>query len=73
MQWPQKLIIIWCEMNLKQIPDVKIKIKRESEIIFEKIVFRQIVLPAAQYWILNIQFSSCYKALHIHHIKNFIT
>ena len=32
-----------------------------------------IVLSAAQYWILNIQFSSCYKTLSDHHIKNFIT
>ena len=32
-----------------------------------------IVLSAAQYWILNIQFSSCYKTLSDHHIKNFMT
>ena len=32
-----------------------------------------IVLSVAQYTILNIQFSSCYKTLFDHHVKFFIT
>ena len=31
-----------------------------------------LVLSAAQYSILNIQFSSCYKTLSDHHTKNFV-
>ena len=61
MQWPQKLImiLIWCEMNLKQIPDFKIKIKRESEIIFEKIVLKL-------RWLRCLDFLYWRKYDHIH-------
>ena len=39
----------------------------------EQVSTHLIVLSAAQYSILNIQLSSCYKTLSDHNTKNFIT